>query len=90
MSSNLLKNKTERIHQRISPEAKRVIERAASLRGVTVNDFVTSSAYEAATKTIKEYEVIQLTQKETERFVKSFLSPPAPNAALKKLMKKNN
>lgn len=90
MASTLLKNKTERMHQRISPEAKQVIERAASLRGVTVNDFVTSSAYEAATKTIKEHEVIQLTQKESERFVESFLNPPAPNAALRKLMKKKN
>jgi uncharacterized protein (DUF1778 family) len=79
--------KSERLHQRISPEAKQVIERAARLRGITLNDFVTTSAYEAAIETIKEHEFIKLNQKETEMFVKTFLKPPAPNKALKKLMR---
>jgi uncharacterized protein (DUF1778 family) len=82
--------KTKRLHQRISPEAKSIIEKAASLRGVTVNDFVTSSAYEAAMQTIKEHEFIQLSQKETERFVKTFFSPPVPTNALKKLMRRKD
>jgi len=49
-----------RLEARISPDLKRRLEYAASLRGSTLTEFVVQSAQEAATRTIRENEVLVL------------------------------
>jgi len=44
--------KKERLEARITPEQKRLIARAAELRGTSVTDFVVVSAQQAAKDTI--------------------------------------
>lgn len=73
--------KQERLEARIAPSQKRLIERAAQLRGTTVTEFVVVSAQEAAAKTIQEFEVLALRDDARERFVQAILNPPAPNDA---------
>ncbi len=69
---------------RVTPEQKRLIERAATLRGTTVTEFVVASAQEAATNTIKDFEVLYLRDEARDVFVNAVLNPPAPNDAARR------
>ena len=73
--------KQERLEARVTREQKRVIQRAAEIRGTSVTNFVLLSAQEAATATIKDFEVLTLRDTAREVFVAALLNPPAPNAA---------
>jgi uncharacterized protein (DUF1778 family) len=61
-----------------------LIERAATLPGTTVTEFVVRSAQEAATNTIKDFEVFHLREEARDVFVNAVLKPPAPNAAARR------
>jgi len=80
--------RTQRIEARLLPHQKSRIERAASLRGLSVSDFVVQIADEAATRTISEHESWELTQRDQRAFVKALISPPAPNPRLRREMKR--
>lgn len=73
--------KEQRLEARVTPELKRLIERAATLRGTTVTEFVVASAQEAATNTIRDFEILHLREEAREVFVNAVLNPPAPNDA---------
>jgi uncharacterized protein (DUF1778 family) len=73
--------KEQRLEARLTPEQKRLIERAAALRGTTVTEFVVASAQDAAADTIKNFEVLHLRDEAREAFVNAVLNPPAPNPA---------
>ena len=76
-----MQRKEERLEARITPAQKRLIERAAALRGTSVTEFVVASAQEAATSTIKDFDVLQLRDEAREVFIKAVLNPPAPTDA---------
>lgn len=80
--------KQERLEARIAPSQKRLIERAAELRGTTVTEFVLISAQEAARKTINEFEVLNLRDDAREVFVQAVLNPAAPNDAARAAAKR--
>ena len=73
--------KEERLEARITPGQKRLIERAAELRGTTVTEFVVASAQQAARDTIRDFEVLTLRDEARKVFVDALLNPPRPNAA---------
>jgi len=73
--------KEQRLEARVTPELKRLIARAATLRGTTVTEFVVASAQEAATNTIRDFEVLHLRDEAREVFVRAVLNPPEPNEA---------
>jgi uncharacterized protein (DUF1778 family) len=73
--------KEQRLEARVTPEQKRLIERAATLRGTTITEFVVRSAQEAATNTIRDFEVLHLQDEAREVFLNAVLNPPAPNDA---------
>jgi uncharacterized protein (DUF1778 family) len=75
--------KPARFEARIPSAQKQILERAANLRGTTLTDFVLGSAQEAATKTIKDFEMLTLCEEAREVFVNALLNPPAPNEALR-------
>src|SRR3972149_5791760 len=72
--------KQERLEARVRRDQKRVIQRAAEIRGISVTNFVVVSAQEAAAETIKDSEVLTLRDRAREVFVNALLHPPAPNA----------
>ena len=80
--------KLERLEARITPEQKRIIKRAAKLRGSTVTEFVLASSQRAATETIKDFEMLSLRDEAREVFVNALLNPPAPNAAAKAALRR--
>jgi uncharacterized protein (DUF1778 family) len=73
--------KQERLEARITQDQKRLIERAAELRGTTVTEFVVASAQQAAADTIKDFEVLTLRDQARKVFVHAILNPPLPNEA---------
>jgi len=72
--------KQERLEARLTRDQKRLIERAAQIRGTSVTDFVLASARRAATETIEEFQRLRLRDEAREVFVNALLNPPAPNA----------
>ena len=78
-----LVQRAERLEVRTTSAQKRLIERAAQLRGTSVTDFVVSNIQAAAAETIREFESLFLRDEAREVFVKALLNPPQPNKALK-------
>ncbi len=74
--------RTERLDARVSREEKEMIETAANLRGTSFSDFVRMVTKEAALKTIREHEVLTLSEESRRVFVEALLDPPKPNAKL--------
>lgn len=75
--------KPARLEVRTTADQKRLIERAAELKGTSLSEFVNSNLNEAATATIKEFESLFLRDEAREAFVLALLNPPEPNEALK-------
>jgi uncharacterized protein (DUF1778 family) len=73
--------KRERLEARVTMDQKRLIARAANLRGTSVTDFIVISAQQAANETIKDFEMLRLRDEAREVFVNAILDPPAPNKA---------
>jgi uncharacterized protein (DUF1778 family) len=78
-----LAQRSERLEVRTTSDQKRLIERAAELRGTSITDFVVSNIQAAAAETIREFESLSLRDEARETFVKALLNPPEPNEALK-------
>lgn len=78
-----LAQRAERLEVRTTSDQKRLIERAAELRGTSVTDFVVSNIQAAAAETIREFESLSLRDEARKIFVKALLNPPEPNEALK-------
>ena len=76
--------KTERLQARVNSETKDIIERAAFVKGISVSDFLISSAYDAAAETLAGHETLALNQQDSKIFFDAIAQPPAPNAAFKK------
>ena len=75
--------KEERVNFRVSPEVKQTLLRAAEVSGRSLSDFVVSSAFDAAQKTIEAVENLRLAKKDRAVFLEALSNPPAPNDALK-------
>ncbi len=77
------RRKRSRLEARISAEEKELLKKAADLQGCTLTEFVVRSAQEAARKAVKEHQMMSLTARDTEAFVKALLKPPAPGKKLR-------
>jgi uncharacterized protein (DUF1778 family) len=73
----------DRISLRLSPQAKRKLERAAAYSDKTLTDFVVDVALQKANAIVREREIITLSADEWDRFQQMLLNPPKPNAKLK-------
>jgi len=75
---------TARLEARISTELHVMLKRAAEIQGRTMTDFVVSAVQEAAQQAIQEAGVLRLSLADQESFAQALLSPPKPNAAMKR------
>jgi len=66
----------ERLGLRVTPEQKRILERAAAARGETVSSLVVGSALREAEQTLHEQEILTLAGEASRTFVESLLNPP--------------
>ncbi len=74
--------KRARVPLRMTEDQKVLLQRAASLEGTSLSDFITRNAEEAARRTVREREIITLTARDSVAFVQALLDPPVPNDAL--------
>lgn len=75
-------SKMERLEARISPAQKKLFQKAASIQGRTLTQFVVGSAQEAAKNVVQEYELITLSVRDRKVFVKALLNPSVPSQKL--------
>jgi uncharacterized protein (DUF1778 family) len=82
--SNETKNRT--INIRVNNHQMRLIDRAAALKSKSRSDFLLEAATRAAEDVILDSSVFTLPAEEWERYIATIESPPAPTAALRKLL----
>lgn len=73
----------ERLAVRLSPTLKETVERAAGIRGETLTEFVRRTISDAAWTIIRDYEVMTLSEQDSEAFLDALAHPPEPNDALR-------
>ena len=78
------RRKESRLEVRINAEDKAFLKRAADIQGCSLTEFVVCSAQEAARKAVKEHQIMVLTTRDTDAFVKALLTPPVPGKKLKR------
>ena len=80
--SNLSKpdkpKKTARLEVRVTEDYKKNIETAAYLRGQNMTEYVLDVLAEAANKTIRQHQILELTKKDINSFVDALTNPSAP------------
>ena len=67
--------KTARLEVRVTEEYKKNIETAAYLRGQNMTEYVLDVLAEAADKTIRQHQILELTKKDIDSFVEALLKP---------------
>lgn len=67
--------KSERLAARATRKQKATIQRAAHIAGRSITDFLIDSALAVAEKTIRDQQVLELTQRETEAFFAAVENP---------------
>jgi uncharacterized protein (DUF1778 family) len=75
-------DQSERMAQRIRPEEKRIIMRAAAMRNMDLSQFVVESSIEAAKAVIEAEERFQLSERDSLRVLELLDNPPPPNPRL--------
>lgn len=74
---------SSRLSLRLDAEAKRKIERAATVAQRSVSSFVLTSALASAEKIIETHETLTLSDQDRDRLFAALLNPPPPNQALR-------
>lgn len=74
--------RSDRINLRLTPGAKRTIERAAAYADKTLTDFVTEAAFARAEIVVEQHEAIMLTPDAWETFRRLLLDPPESDPRL--------
>lgn len=80
----------DRITARI-PHAKRVIiERAASIYGATLNQFLVQTALDRAGEILEREETLRLSSRDALTFLAALENPPQPSAKLVSALRAHN
>lgn len=77
-----------RLEARISHELHLTVKRAAEIQGRTVTDFVIHALHVASAQAIQQAGDIRLSVADQEAFANALITPPKPNAALKRAFAK--
>jgi uncharacterized protein (DUF1778 family) len=78
------RTRTARVEARCSPEALKVLKRAAEIQGRSLSDFVVAAAEEVAHRTIEETQIIRLSVEDQRLIAEALLNPPEPTPALRR------
>lgn len=77
------KHRSERIQARATKHAKDTLEQAAAVMGVSLSDFIISTAVEQASKTLQAHAQLELSARDSRTFAEALINPPAPSDALR-------
>jgi uncharacterized protein (DUF1778 family) len=76
--------KQDRIELRVNQRQKALIEEAASLSGMSLSSYMLAKALKSARQEIQEAEIIRLSDRDRDLFLKGLDTAPKPSAKLKK------
>ena len=78
--------KSERVDLRMTPGAKRTLQRAAAVSNKTMTEFLLDSGLSAAFETLSDRRVFQLDEAQWAAFMAALDMPPRDNPRLRKLL----
>jgi uncharacterized protein (DUF1778 family) len=77
---------SERVNLRMTPAAKRTLQRAAAVSNKTLTEFLLDSALNAAFGMLADRRVFQLDEKRWNAFMAALAAPPKNNPRLRQLL----
>jgi uncharacterized protein (DUF1778 family) len=80
------KARSERVDLRMTPAAKRTLQRAAAVTNKTLTEFLLDTGLNAAYDTLADRRVFQLDEKRWDAFMAALAAPPKNNPRLRKLL----
>lgn len=86
MTDPIKKPKDNRIDLRISLDEKELLEKAASIKRLSLSSYIVSNCLEAARKDMEDYHKFVLSDRDRDLFLSLIENPPEPNEALKSAM----
>jgi uncharacterized protein (DUF1778 family) len=84
--SDIAEAKSERVDLRMTPSAKRTLQRAAAVANKSVSEFLLDSSLTAAFDTLSDRRVFQLDETQWAAFMAALDTPPHDNPRLRRLM----
>jgi uncharacterized protein (DUF1778 family) len=84
--TNTTDGRLERVHLRMTPTAKRMLQRAAAATNKTLTEFLLDAGLNAATDALADCRVFQLDDKRWNAFMAALAAPPKNNPRLRKLL----
>jgi len=86
-AKNEQRPKANCLEVRLTPNQKKLIRYAATLRGISSAEFVVTSALAAATEVMNKQPNLKLRGNARRAFVDAVLNPPTPNGAARRAAK---
>lgn len=80
-----VKRREDRLEVRLTPKAKSMLKRAASVERKTVSAFILDKSLEAAAETLADRREFRLSAQQYDAFVAALDSPTKPHSRLEKL-----
>jgi uncharacterized protein (DUF1778 family) len=84
--TNTTDGPSERVHLRMTPTAKQMLQRAADATNKTLAEFLLDAGLDAASDTLANRRVFQLDDKRWEAFMAALAAPAKTNPKLRKLL----
>jgi uncharacterized protein (DUF1778 family) len=83
---DMIEARSERVDLRMTPAAKRTLQRAAAVTNKTLTEFLLDTGLNAAFDTLADRRVFQLDEKRWKAFMSALAVPPKSNPKLRKLL----
>jgi uncharacterized protein (DUF1778 family) len=84
--SDATDSRSERVDLRMTPAAKRTLQRAATVKNKTLTEFLLDTGLTAAFDALADRRVFQLDAKRWDAFMAALGKPPKDNPRLRKLL----
>jgi uncharacterized protein (DUF1778 family) len=84
--SDIAEARSERVDLRMTPAAKRTLQRAAAVANKTLTEFLLDTGLTAAFDTLADRRVFQLDAKRWDSFMTALSKPPKDNPGLRRLL----
>ncbi len=86
MVRDSVKRREDRLEVRLTPKAKSMLKRAASVERKTVSAFVLDKGLEAAAETLADRREFRLSAKQYDNFIAALDAPTKPRPRLEELI----
>ena len=84
--ADITEARSERVDLRMTPTAKRTLQRAAAASNKSVSEFLLDSSLSAAFDLLADRRVFQLDETQWAAFIAALDAPPCDNPRLRRLM----